>query len=261
MLGKLIKHELNATARIFLPLYFIIIILSVVNRVLTAINISSKPLNTIRGFMVAAYVISIIAIMFVTFVIMILRFYKNLMSDEGYLMFTLPAKSSQLIISKLITSMLWNITSVIVVISSLLIVLGTTKNMNILKDFIDFVFTSLKIAFGSGYVVLIVEFVIMIILSLIQQILLIYVSIALGHLFNGHKVLGSFVAYIAISTIIQILASILLLIWAAIADSSLEALNAIPQQVFPFTIIFSAICNVLFYFGTNYIFKRKLNLE
>ena len=261
MLGKLVKHELNATGRIFLPLYLIILILSLVNRVLINIDISKGPLNTLRGFMIAAYALSIVATLVVTFVIMIMRFYKNLMTDEGYLMFTLPVKSSQLINSKLITSLLWNITSIILVASSLLIMLGTSKNMTLIRDFIDFVVMGLKASFGSNYVLLIVEFIIMMLISLIQQILLIYVSIAVGHLFNGHKVLGSFISYIAITTIIQILVTFILLIWARIAGSTLAELEAIPQQVFPFSIIFALICNVIFYYGTNYIFNRKLNLE
>lgn len=261
MLGKLIKHELNATGRMFLPLYIIILILSLVNRVLNTIKILDGPLNVIRGFTITAYTLSIIATLVVTFVIMILRFYKNLMSDEGYLMFTLPAKPSQLISAKLIVSSLWNIASIIVVACSLLVMLGTSKNMGILREFIDMALTGMKASFGSSYVLLIVEFIVMMIVSLIQQVMLIYVSIAIGHLFNGHKVIGSFVSYIAISTIIQILVTIILLIWARIAGSSLDDLEAIPQLVFPFSIIFSLICNVLFFYGTNYIFKRKLNLE
>lgn len=261
MLVKLIKHELNATGRIFLPLYFIILLLSLVNRVLTTINIFNGPLNILRGFTIAAYALSIVATLVVTFVIMIIRFYKNLMSDEGYLMFTLPVKSSQLISSKLIVSFLWNIVSIIVVGISLLIILGTSKNLEALRGFIDFALMGLKAGFGNKYLLLIVEFLIMMIVSLINQVLLIYVSIAIGHLFNGHKVIGSFVSYIAITTIIQVLVTIILMIWARIADSTLDGLEAIPELVFPFSIIFALICNVLFYYGTNYIFNRKLNLE
>lgn len=261
MLGKLIKHELNATGRMFLPLYFIILILSLLNRVLINIDISSGPLNTLRGFTIAAYVLVILATLVVTFVIMIMRFYKNLMTDEGYLMFTLPVKSSQLISAKLVTSLLWNIASIILVASSLLIMLGTSKNMSLIRGFINFVTTDLKASFGSSYVLLIVEFIIMMLVSLVQQILLIYVSIALGHLFNGHKVLGSFISYIAITTVIQILVVLILSVWALIAGSTLAELEAIPHQVFPFSIIFALICNIIFYYGANYIFNRKLNLE
>ncbi len=261
MLGKLIKHEANATGRMFIPMYFIVLILSVVNRVLISINIYGGILSIIKGFMISAYVISIIAALVVTFVIIIIRFYKNLMSDEGYLMFTLPAKSSQLINSKLIVSILWSIASILIVMASLLIFFGTSKNMQELRGFIDQAIGTMKLGFGNKYILLIVEFIIMMLLSLIQNIMLIYVSISVGHLFNGHKVLGSFVSYIVINTIQQIITTLILVAWAYLAGSTLEGLEAIPQQVFPFAIIVSTLFSTLFYFGTNYIFKRKLNLE
>lgn len=262
MLKKLTKHELYATGRIFLPIYAIMLLLSLINRVLFGIDNISRPLNTLRGFMVAAYVISIIATLVVTFVIMILRFYRNLMSDEGYLMFTLPVKTSQLINAKLIVSLLWNITCVIVVAASLFIVLGTAKNMAMFRDVLDTFFTVLKDTYGSSYVWLIVEYIVLILVGLIQQILLIYVSIAIGHMLNDHKVIGSFAAYIGIHIIIQTLVTIIFFIWARFETSLFAyAPYFILKQVFPFSIIFSIILNILFYLGTNYIFKRKLNLE
>lgn len=261
MLGKLLKHELKATGRILLPLYLIMIGLSLVNRVLSDINIYNGPLNIIRGFMIAAYGIAILATLVITFVVIVLRFYKNLMSDEGYLMFTLPVKPALLINSKLVVSLLWNIVSMIIVGTSLLIILATPDRMDVFFEFFDFIFISLKANFGNKHILLIVEFLVLMFISLIQQILLIYVSIAVGQLFNGHKVLGSFASYIAISTIMQIVITLILAIWALLAGSNLEELEVIPQLVFPFSIIISLVFNALFYFATDYIFKRKLNLE
>lgn len=261
MLGKLIKHEFNATGRIFLPIYLILLILSLVNRLLISIDITSKPLSILRGFSIAAYTLTIIATLVVTFVIMIIRFYKNLMSDEGYLMFTLPVKPSRLIASKFIVSSLWNIASVIIVCCSLLLMLGTSENIQLIRDLFSFALKDLKAGFGSKYFLLMAELLVMMILSMIQQIMLIYVSIAIGHLFNGHKLIGSFLSYIGITTIIQVFIIIILIIWARLAGTTLDALEAIPQQVFPFGIIFSIICSSLFYCVTNYIFNRKLNLE
>ncbi len=91
--------------------------------------------------------------------------------------------------------------------------------------------------------------------------LLIFVSIAVGHLFNGRKVLGSFAAYIGINTAVQIALTILMVIWSLIGGSSLEELGSIPQLLFPFTIIMGLTLSLLYYLVTNYIFSKKLNLE
>ena len=282
MLAKLTKHELYATGRIFLPLYSIMLLLSLINRGFSSIGELSSPFKTLKGFMVAAYVISIVATLVITFVIIILRFYKNLMSDEGYLMFTLPVKPSQLINAKLIVSFLWNILSIFVVATSLFIILGTSKNLEMFRGLLDLAVTGLKSTFGSSYPILIAEYIIMIFVGTIYQILMIYVSIAIGHLLNEHKVIGSFAAYIAINTIIQMLVSIIVLIWTNLELSiftytpyygttetitgnnvnySVSIVQAITKQIIPFSIIFSVLCCVAFYIVKNYIFKKKLNLN
>lgn len=261
MLRKLLKHELYATGKNLLPIYGITLILSLVNRILTELKLFSGPLKLISNFMMIAYVIAIIATLFVTFVIIILRFYKNLMTDEGYLMFTLPVKPSQLINSKLISSILWNIVSVVIVGSSLLILLATPDRMYLIREVFDAAISELKLSFGNQYILLTVEFILLIIISIIQQILLIYVSIAIGHLFSGHKVLGSFASYIAINTIIQVIITLIMVVVAYFAGSSFEELDSIPQTIFPLSILISLVLIIIYYITTNYIFNKKLNLE
>ena len=109
MLGKLIKHEFRATGRILLPVYLVMLLTAALVRgfqVLTE--------QTAGEFMRALAVLSVLlfsAAVFggsiLAFVLMIYRFYKNLMTDEGYLMFTLPVTTGQLIWSKMIVSAVW----------------------------------------------------------------------------------------------------------------------------------------------------------
>lgn len=261
MLGKLLKHEFYATGKNLLPIYGITLILSLLNRIIINIDVFDGPLEVVKGLMIAAYVISIIATLIVTAIIIILRFYKNLMTDEGYLMFTLPVKPLQLINSKLITSIIWIIVSVITVILSLLILLANSKNIEYLKGFFEGMLYVFKAEFGDQYVLVMVEFGLIMVISIIQQILLIYVSIAVGHLFNGHKVLGSFAAYIVINTAVQIILTVLLFVLSRINPSTFEEASSVPEVVFPITIIVGLTLCTLYYLSTNYIFSRKLNLE
>lgn len=261
MLRKLIKHELYATGKTLLPLYGITILISLLNRILSNVQSFKGPLKLIQAFANVAFGISIVATLFVTFVIIILRFYKNLMTDEGYLMFTLPAKPIQLINSKFIVSLLWFVISVVIAVSALLILFITPERMNFISTTWRNIISVLKSSFGDNYILLIIEFILMIILIVIQQILLIYVSIAVGNLFTGHRVLGSFASYFGITTVVQIVLTLLMLIWVKIMGSSIEELDAMPQKIFPFSIIVMLILSTLYYFGTNYIFSKKLNLE
>lgn len=261
MLSKLLKHEFKATARLLLPLYLVLIVLTIVDRIALGIDFRGS-LGVIPGFATFAYILSIVAIAVVSLVIIIMRFYKNLMTDEGYLMFTLPVKPSQLINSKLLVSMFWNLVSIVLIIASLFGVFINQERYGMLKDGFDMVLTELNKEFGSyNMALLTIELIALIIIALINNILIIYASVAIGQLFHGHKVLGSFVSYIGISTVLQIIITAILISLGAIFHKTFEEINSLPQIVFPITIGFTIITNIMFYWITNYIFNRKLNLE
>jgi hypothetical protein len=198
MLGKLFKHEMKATARLLLPLYVILAVLTVMDRIVIYLDLFKKGvLQVIPGFVTFAYVVSLIAIVVVSSVIIIIRFYKNLMTDEGYLMFTLPVKLHELIISKMFASYIWSVASVVAVIASLLVVLSGAQFFPDIWDGLKTFYAEAKEEFGAGTLnLLTVEVIVITIISIFNSILMIYVSIAIGQLFNGHKVLGSFAAYI-----------------------------------------------------------------
>jgi len=261
MLGKLFKHELKATARLLLPLYLVLAVMTLMDRIVINLDIFDGVLAIIPGVITFIYVISIIAIVTVSFVIIILRFYKNLMTDEGYLMFTLPTKSSELINSKLFASILWTVASIVGVVASLFCLFITPERFTKLQEGFSMAFAELEDAFHGKVTILIIEFVLFFIIALFNSILEIYFSIAIGQLFNGHKVIGSFGAYIAISTIIQILSTLVLALVGLINHSSMMELYSFPNIIMPFSILFLLVTTMIYYFGTDIIFKKKLNLE
>ena len=115
MLNKLLKYEIKATARLFLPLYATILIFAAINLFFLAAPDANE--NSISFYELAVgigmivYVILMTGLVVMTLFVLVQRFYKNLLSDEGYLMFTLPVKSWSHILSKLMIAMLWTIAS------------------------------------------------------------------------------------------------------------------------------------------------------
>ena len=114
MLGKLLKHEFAATARYLWVLYVAMLGLSV------AVHFAFRfydraDLAVLRMAMTMAIILWVLSLIFCgigTLVLMIRRFYQNLLTDEGYLMFTLPVSVHELVISKLITAVVWMLASV-----------------------------------------------------------------------------------------------------------------------------------------------------
>ena len=124
MLTKLLKHEFRATARIMGPLYLVLLAVALgFNFSARLMDSGNFVLNMLAALVVMAYVVAITAVFIVAFILMLQRFYKNLLGDEGYLMHTLPVTESQLILSKLISSVVWMLCSSIVGIFSFAVML------------------------------------------------------------------------------------------------------------------------------------------
>ena len=117
----------------------------------------------------------------------------------------------------------------------------------------------------SAYVnipLLITEIILGSIISLISGPLMLYASIALGHLFRKHRVLWAIISYFVIYVAMQIIASILLGIFGYSSPADYARYTAkIMENYLIFSTVFSAACTAGFYAITNYIFSKKLNLE
>ena len=99
MLGKLMKYELRATSRTMLPLLLLTLLLSVFTRMTSAVVQSghSKFITVINTLLIFAFFLALIGTAVFSVVLMVVRFRNNLMTDEGYLMFTLPVSVHQLL--------------------------------------------------------------------------------------------------------------------------------------------------------------------
>lgn len=261
MLGKLIKYELKATARILLPFYFVLLCISIINRFLYQPGINYGIHGFFNGILILAQITLIIGVLATTVLFIIVRFYKNLMTDEGYLMFTLPVNSHQLILSKLIVSLFWLLISIVIIVLSLYLVFATSGSMNSIINIIQNSISELSAITGTNGIVLFTELFALIFISVVSNVLLFYTSIAIGHLFSKHKIIASFVSYAIIYNIIQIILVLILIVTSYLSSGKIDFVNRIPQTIFIIGIIISSLTSVAFYLTTNYIFKRKLNLN
>lgn len=110
MLKQLLKYEFKATKSLYFGLYLALALLSVVLGVTFRQEHAlahSTSFQNLEVILMIVYVSVILAIAVLCFVSTVQRFYENLLGREGYLMHTLPVTETQLILSKLITSMVW----------------------------------------------------------------------------------------------------------------------------------------------------------
>ena len=110
MLKQLLKYEFKATKSLYFGLYLALALLSVVLGVTFRQEHAlahSTSFQNLEVILMVLYLSVIFAIAVLCFVSTVQRFYKNLLGREGYLMHTLPVTETQLILSKLLTSMVW----------------------------------------------------------------------------------------------------------------------------------------------------------
>ena len=117
MLSKLLKYEFKATGRIYGGLYLAILAAAALLGAFFRFPALASDFPIV--VVTTVYLMLCVAIAVITALTIIQRFTRNLLGREGYLMHTLPVTPAQLILSKLISSMVWLLCSILVIALSL----------------------------------------------------------------------------------------------------------------------------------------------
>ena len=136
MLRKLFKHEFYQMTRKLGPIYLGIILFTIAGRGFTFLSTRKvfvenanhtfvSVINFLSGFFIAVFLLIILGLLAYTIIILITIFYKNYFTDEGYLMMSLPAKTSSLINAKLFNAFIWSIFSILLVILGAIILFSS----------------------------------------------------------------------------------------------------------------------------------------
>lgn len=268
MLRKLYKHEFVSLYRILLPLYGVLLGLSVLTRFVSFLpKGESGVLDFWKGLVLSLSIMLIVSIFVVGSVVIVVRFYQNMLSKQGYLTNTLPFKTYNHIICKLICGLVVEITNVIVAAGSLLIMLGTKKGLTQIWNVIKGSYIAFRESTSTATsVVSIIEIAIIGILSLISGILMFYACMAIGQQFKN-KILGSVIAYFCIYAVIQVISTAFVttvtVLGVGIPEAWVEnaTITTVSQGFIIFLMFVQAIQAVVYYLITNYFLSKKLNLE
>ena len=268
MLGKLLKYELKATSRVFIPLYIAILVVSIVN----GLSLNLEIFN-IQGLATIILMCLFISLFVITIVVTIQRFNKNLLKDEGYLMFTLPVSSKYLVLSKYLTSLIWTFLSFIVAFLSFTIIFMIPTYQYF--DFSYFI-NEFNLLFSNMLNLNILgQFLKIILLMIISYTIFIfnvYLALSVGQLpiFNRFRNVSSFIGFLVINLLISYAQNIVSL-FVNDASVNIEAIDNINYAINSVTSIVSKGLNIaiviniiiilVLFFATTYILDKKLNLE
>jgi hypothetical protein len=271
MLKKLIKHEFIATARIYLPMYALIIVLTPIFGLMFRFgsSLNTGIITSITcGLGFIGFVFATIALFVASTIFIIVRFYRTTATAEAYLTFTVPAKPAQILGSKLLVASIWQLLTMVIIIAAMLSMLFICdRDLNIFLD------TAIPELFGNADVANTLTATLLftifgILIGTPVSILFYYCAIMLGQLFNDHRVAVSFGMYVAITTVNQI-ASIIITVPFAIAESTFSMSEE--SQTLNFLLNYNTssmlgtCLNLVFgiacYITTWSIMKKKINIR
>ncbi|MDR0500728.1 MAG: hypothetical protein LBG97_05725 [Coriobacteriales bacterium] len=292
MLGKILKYEFKSMARVYALLYAALLLIALVNGLLlptdsfnsplgdsysSAVSIGAQTfLSAVFGATILAYTILVVGTALMPVVISVIRFYK-LLGNEGYLWLTLPVSANTHILGKLISSFVWFIASIIVIVISLGIMLIKTNWIASIPSFVGSVFSS-----GLNMWLILFLLCVVCITSYLSSIMHFFTAIAVGPNIVKSRLGGSVLAYIIGYVIVQSVSAFAGIIGFLLINITLsgfdetQALLAVQQssslsalsEVIDVSVLVTlggssllyVVFSVAFYFICHHFMSKKLNL-
>ena len=277
MLGKLIKHEFRALSRFLLPIHILLLVACLIGRFMFQ-AMDTMDLPNVILIVSFVFLISIwIVVPCATSILIVVRYYKSLYTDEGYLTNVLPVSATDHILSKMLVFGAWSILNALSVLASFAFLLLPSairyftantllfynKTMTF-SDFLSYLWAQITCVADAAFSLIgITNHIGMALFSIVGfftslffGILLFYAAISIGSLVSNHKILTAVLSFIGLSTAIQTFGGIgIVQIFqtstppAAVTTSSVSTL-----------VITVVLCVVLFLI-CRYILGRRLNLS
>ena len=253
MLGKLIKYDLKALAKILAPLWGVLLVMGLIFGISIRSNLDGIG-NTMIVFSLVVIVAVIVAIFVMNVIIVIQRFWNGLLQEEGYLMFTLPVTTRSLILSKVISALIISCGTALVIslLGVEIIAISPVKLMDTVTYFGNWV---IKVHAGPwiGYGAVIA------VVGLLSGIYHIYAAMVIGQLSNGNRFLFAFVAYAVLSIIVSLI--------GIPSMTNLDNMGSSLQNTFGFDsdlwiyLVENIVIIIIYHIVTEVILTKKLNLE
>ena len=243
MFWNLVRYEFKNVNKWYLALYGAVLALS------GLIGIQAKTYNNLPIKESQPILLIFLALVFgglmitlgISTLILIIRRFKGSVYDrQGYLTLTLPVSEHQIILAKLLGAFIWSLISSAVLVLSIciIIVIMNPNSVNLLafKDLFQQYLDSISLSLISF------------ILSTVASILCIYLAISIGQLFNEYRTALAVLAYIVIHVVLGF-------------SNLFLNFGSHYNMMLTYEIFKDLILIAVFYLGTYYILKNKVNLQ
>ncbi len=277
MFGKCLKYEIRAYSRLLVPTFIAFMIAAVLMSaavgVLTSllVNPANDTIQVVASILLYLIImvleLSLYVIPIMVFVLTIRRFYTSFFTDEGYLTFTLPVSVDCHLTSKLVAAAIADIFGIITAFLTVIIIASgaAIANFDVFKEIFFTSGSGSLVDYGLDSVITLVLSIVAVILGILGNYLLLYLSISLGcMLAKKHRLVVCGACYLGVTTVvstISVVISIIVVVLLVAAITSTQQIGLIINIILSIVSVFLAIQVVVCYFITRYILKNKVNLD
>ena len=275
MFGKLMRYELRHLIRIFAPMWAIVTMLCVLSRLII------KP--ELDGFMYAegmAAIVPVVVLMLTIFgmltmtivaaVVLIQRFYKGMYGDEGYLMFTLPVTTGQLVNAKALSALLLMLATSLVTTLGIAVMVSypelwqeITSSIGMdLRDAVSMLLEMNGVTKGE-FVAMACWSAVLMPVELLCGIYTVYLAISAGQLWRKHPVAGGILCWYALILLVGVVEGLLQqMLGVSTLEMMMQDVELTMQswQLMLASTLEYVVLSVIFFFGTKLILDKKLNI-
>ncbi len=267
MFTKLLKHEFRSVAK---PLTIISIAALLAGGIgallmwftVSNIDISGREMFSVLSMLLLGGIyLGLIAYAVGAVIILYYRFYKNKFSDEGYLTFTLPVSTHQILLSTILNILIWSLIVMAVLFICIVLIVAplfTQISQELHYYYSDLSYIMEEISYFSPEWPL---QLLSVISNGIYSIVLPLLSITIGSLIaKKHKILAAFAVGYGISTVVSTASGFLMI---------LDLMNSVDYMYetvgYSSTSIISSSITMLVigvggYFLMHYLIGKKLNI-
>ena len=204
-------------------------------------------------------------------ILVYLRYYKNLFTDEGYLTFTLPVKRQSILNSKIFLGLSTSVlSSTVITIDTIIVTLISYRSeiftQQFFKDVMDFAKDFFDYKYYYFFFIYLIEALVILLLVVLASILFAYACIAVASVVvKKAKILVAIGIYYGATSIISFILTIFYLFGiTSLFDllfelSELATLNSVWILLLMIIFVLCAVCCLLYYV-THWCLDKKLNL-
>lgn len=270
MLRRLVKYDMRAISRVALPMYLVAGIISLLccGVLYFTFGFAEEIDSVFSAFMITGslYLIGILTVavmVVITVVAVASRYYRSVFGDEGYLNMVIPVSRRQFLNAKIISSVIWVLSSVLVAGACLVVsVLLPTLlyDTSLISEAIDLLKAEAGMN-GEEKALLVFAFVMQITVSLfdlVKDVMLVITAITVGSvIFKSFRICACILLYFGITFVEQMACT---LIKTAIAFATSSSWVTVTLNVI-FELLVISVTFAVGYLASAFSLEKRFNLE